>query len=117
MSNILTKQGGDSIGEAWTATAARCRRREPAGVKSRRRKCCCSNRVTTQTSPASLREPVDTFFDEIMVMADDEAVRNKRLALLNRLVPVPAGSRHLPAANRRLKGGCSYTDKFPPDGV
>ncbi len=34
---------------------------------------------------ASLREPVDSFFDDVMVMADDEAVRNNRLALLSRL--------------------------------
>ena len=31
---------------------------------------------------AGLREPVDTFFDEVMVMADDEGVRSNRLALL-----------------------------------
>ena len=31
---------------------------------------------------AELREPVDAFFDTVMVMADDEAVRNNRLALL-----------------------------------
>lgn len=31
---------------------------------------------------ATLREPVDTFFDQVMVMADDEAIRNNRLALL-----------------------------------
>jgi glycyl-tRNA synthetase beta chain len=34
---------------------------------------------------AGLREVVDTFFDDVMVMADDEAVRNNRLALLNGL--------------------------------
>jgi len=34
---------------------------------------------------ASLREPVDTFFDDVMVMAEDDAVRANRLALLNRL--------------------------------
>ena len=34
---------------------------------------------------ADLREPVDRFFDDVMVMADDEAVRNNRLALLNNL--------------------------------
>ncbi|MES9869189.1 MAG: glycine--tRNA ligase subunit beta [Sedimenticola sp.] len=34
---------------------------------------------------ADLKEPVDHFFDEVMVMADDEAIRNNRLALLNRL--------------------------------
>ena len=31
---------------------------------------------------AQLREPVDRFFDEVMVMADDEALRVNRLALL-----------------------------------
>ncbi len=31
---------------------------------------------------ASLRDPVDAFFDQVMVMADDDAVRRNRLALL-----------------------------------
>ena len=31
---------------------------------------------------AALREPVDNFFDQVMVMADDEVVRHNRLALL-----------------------------------
>ena len=34
---------------------------------------------------ATLREPVDAFFDKVMVMADDEALRNNRLAMLARL--------------------------------
>lgn len=34
---------------------------------------------------ASLRDPVDRFFDDVMVMADDEATRNNRLALLGEL--------------------------------
>ncbi|NMP28259.1 glycine--tRNA ligase subunit beta [Rahnella sp. SAP-1] len=34
---------------------------------------------------ASLREPVDAFFDGVMVMADDEAVRINRLTLLSKL--------------------------------
>ncbi|MFV2055271.1 MAG: glycine--tRNA ligase subunit beta, partial [Thiohalomonadales bacterium] len=34
---------------------------------------------------AELRPTVDTFFDNVMVMADDLALRNNRLALLNRL--------------------------------
>ena len=29
-----------------------------------------------------MKEPVDSFFDEVMVMADDEAVKNNRLSLL-----------------------------------
>ncbi|WP_249604806.1 glycine--tRNA ligase subunit beta [Chromobacterium sp. IRSSSOUMB001] len=38
------------------------------------------------TQLASLRAPVDAFFDGVMVMADDAAVRNNRIALLARLV-------------------------------
>jgi glycyl-tRNA synthetase beta chain len=34
---------------------------------------------------ADLRDPVDRFFDDVMVMADEEAVRNNRLALLSEL--------------------------------
>ncbi|MBT0586668.1 glycine--tRNA ligase subunit beta [Alteromonas oceanisediminis] len=34
---------------------------------------------------ASLKEPVDTFFDSVMVMADDEEIRNNRIALLGEL--------------------------------
>ncbi len=37
------------------------------------------------TRLAALREPVDAFFDAVMVMADDPAVRGNRLALLRRL--------------------------------
>ena len=31
---------------------------------------------------ATLRDPVDAFFDGVMVMAEDDAVRRNRLALL-----------------------------------
>ena len=34
---------------------------------------------------ADLRDPVDRFFDEVMVMVDDETVRDNRLALLGEL--------------------------------
>jgi len=34
---------------------------------------------------AKLREPVDAFFDDVLVMCDDEALRSNRLALLGRL--------------------------------
>lgn len=37
------------------------------------------------THLASLREPVDAFFEHVMVMVDDEAQRNNRLSLLARL--------------------------------
>lgn len=34
---------------------------------------------------ARLREPVDAFFDHVMVMVDDEALRNNRLSLLGQM--------------------------------
>ncbi|MDD3518918.1 MAG: glycine--tRNA ligase subunit beta, partial [Chromatiales bacterium] len=37
------------------------------------------------TALAALRMPVDAFFDHVMVMAEDPALRDNRLALLNRL--------------------------------
>ena len=37
------------------------------------------------TRLAQLRGPVDHFFDEVMVMADDARLRSNRLALLQRL--------------------------------
>jgi len=38
------------------------------------------------TQLASLRPAVDRFFDEVMVMVEDEAVKNNRLALLDKLL-------------------------------
>jgi glycyl-tRNA synthetase beta chain len=35
------------------------------------------------TQLSSLRDPVDAFFDSVMVMTDDELVKNNRIALLN----------------------------------
>jgi glycyl-tRNA synthetase beta chain len=37
------------------------------------------------TELANLRSVVDTFFDDVMVMVDDEALKNNRLALLQKL--------------------------------
>lgn len=37
------------------------------------------------TELSQLREVVDKFFDDVMVMADDEALKNNRIALLNKL--------------------------------
>ncbi len=34
---------------------------------------------------STLRTSVDPFFDDVMVMADDDALKNNRIALLNKL--------------------------------
>ena len=41
--------------------------------------------IVRLTALAGLRDYVDAFFDEVMVMCDDAALRNNRLALLNEL--------------------------------
>ena len=41
--------------------------------------------ITRLTTLAGLRDHVDAFFDEVMVMCEDEALRNNRLALLSEL--------------------------------
>jgi len=38
---------------------------------------------TALSQLSSLRDPVDAFFDSVMVMADDDAVKNNRIALLH----------------------------------
>jgi glycyl-tRNA synthetase beta chain len=40
---------------------------------------------SAMASLATIRDQVDAFFDGVMVMADDHAVRNNRLALLNQI--------------------------------
>ena len=34
---------------------------------------------------SSLKQPVDNFFDHVMVMAEDENLRNNRIALLSKM--------------------------------
>ncbi|MFC3290845.1 glycine--tRNA ligase subunit beta [Modicisalibacter luteus] len=90
VSNILAKQGGEvsfhvasellsEAAEQALADALEARRREVAPLFAEARYSEALDAL------AALREPVDTFFDEVMVMADDEAVRRNRLALLANL--------------------------------
>ncbi|WP_417565414.1 glycine--tRNA ligase subunit beta [Marinobacter sp.] len=91
VSNILTKQGGDSIGETVDASLLQDSAEKDLAEQVNRQ----ADKVlplfeqgdyaSALSSLASLRQSVDNFFDEVMVMADDEAIRNNRLALLNRL--------------------------------
>ncbi|MCH7820509.1 MAG: glycine--tRNA ligase subunit beta [Proteobacteria bacterium] len=41
--------------------------------------------TATLSALAALREPIDRFFDDVLVMAENEATRNNRLALLREL--------------------------------
>jgi glycyl-tRNA synthetase beta chain len=91
VSNILTKQGGDSIGEtvddsllqdaAEKILAEQIRQQADIVIPLFEK----GDYAAALSSLASLREPVDNFFDEVMVMAEDDATRNNRLAMLNSL--------------------------------
>ena len=59
-----------ALADAYTDTEAHLKSRDYVGMLHRL---------------AALRAPVDTFFDGVMVMADDAALRGNRLALLKRL--------------------------------
>ena len=88
VSNILTKQLGDKIPPAVNLDLLEdaAEKKLAADIKS------LALLVTPMLAQreynqvlqklALLREPVDAFFDDVMVMADDSAVRNNRLALL-----------------------------------
>lgn len=43
------------------------------------------NYTQALTTLAQIREPVDQFFDQVMVMAEDEALKRNRLAMLNQI--------------------------------
>ena len=91
VSNILTKQGGDSVGESVDASLLQddAEQTLAAQVDQQAEQVLPlfeqGDYANALRSLASLREPVDRFFDEVMVMAEDDAIRNNRLALLNRL--------------------------------
>ena len=50
---------------------------------------------------AELKSPIDRFFDDVLVMDEDTAVRENRLRLLNRFVGVFADVADIGALSRR----------------
>lgn len=90
VSNILNKQGGAVAGEVnadlLQDNAEKALAAELASLSERIQPLFAAGDYQTALEQlASLRASVDTFFDDVMVMADDEAVRNNRLVLLSNL--------------------------------
>ena len=90
VSNILAKAGGElpaalnsALLEAGAEQALAQAVAAAAQAVTPMAAARCYREALTQL--ASLRAPVDTFFDAVMVNADDAAVRANRLALLNQL--------------------------------
>lgn len=90
VSNILSKQEGevaDSVDQSLLSDAAEVElakqvtalEAELAPVFEK------GDYQSALESLAKLQAPVDRFFDEVMVMADDEKIRDNRLALLTKL--------------------------------
>lgn len=90
VSNILTKQGGDISTDTNPSLLHE---------QAERELCAQLDMIEREITPlfergeyrsalerlAQLRQSVDNFFDQVMVMADDEALKLNRLALLARL--------------------------------
>ena len=50
---------------------------------------------------AALKEPIDRFFDDVLVMDEHDDVRENRLRLLNRFASVFAGVADVSALSRK----------------
>ncbi|MEH6358033.1 MAG: glycine--tRNA ligase subunit beta [Pseudomonadales bacterium] len=91
VSNILAKQGvSEDIAEVSTHLLEAGAEQELAEIVSHKTQLVApliakSDYTATLENLADLRPAVDNFFDNVMVMTDDEAVRNNRLALLQQL--------------------------------
>ncbi len=91
VSNILNKQGGDQISNTVDPNLLQEDAEKALADKVEQQ----ASKVlplfeqgdygSALASLATLRQPVDHFFEDVMVMAEDDAVRNNRLALLNQL--------------------------------
>ena len=91
VSNILAKNGGESvsaeINSALLTEEAEKTLAQQVAAKQTEVKPLLADAKYKEAlaSLADLRAAVDAFFDNVMVMADDEAVKNNRLALLKQL--------------------------------
>jgi len=90
IANILKKaegQGGDAVKEKLLTDPAEVALAK--ALESARAKVApmleAREYANVLTALAGLRDPVDHFFDDVMVMTDDEATRNNRLSLLSEL--------------------------------
>ncbi len=91
VSNILAKNGDDKV-EAKVDSSLLAQAEEKTLAEQVAAKQQAVEPLMAQgdysaalTELAGLRAAVDAFFDNVMVMADDEAVKNNRLALLKQL--------------------------------
>ena len=90
VSNILAKVEGSITKEIDASLLVETAEKDLAAAISDKQKDVAPLFASKQykealSSLASLRDTVDTFFDDVMVMTDDERLKNNRLALLQQL--------------------------------
>ncbi|MAE34418.1 MAG: glycine--tRNA ligase subunit beta [Oceanospirillaceae bacterium] len=91
VSNILAKNGGDTVeakvnGELLSQNEEQVLAREIAAKQQALEPLMANGDYAAALNElAGLRTAVDAFFDNVMVMADDDAVKDNRLALLKQL--------------------------------
>lgn len=87
VSNILTKQSHDGGAQVDASLLSEAAEKNLYHEITNRRESVAplfagGHYMEALDTLATLRQPIDDFFDQVMVMADDTAVRNNRLALL-----------------------------------
>ncbi|WP_320819498.1 glycine--tRNA ligase subunit beta [Thalassolituus sp.] len=91
VSNILAKNGGENVEATVNAELLQQAEEKALAEQVAAKKAVVEPLLANGdysaalTELAGLREVVDAFFDNVMVIADDEAVKNNRLALLKQL--------------------------------
>ncbi|WP_276678434.1 glycine--tRNA ligase subunit beta [Thalassolituus oleivorans] len=91
VSNILAKNGGENVEAKVNAELLQQAEEKALAEQVAAKKAVVEPLLANGdysaalTELAGLREVVDAFFDNVMVIADDEAVKNNRLALLKQL--------------------------------
>ncbi|WP_276782963.1 glycine--tRNA ligase subunit beta [Thalassolituus oleivorans] len=91
VSNILAKNGGENVEAKVNAELLQQAEEKALAAQVAAKKAVVEPLLANGdysaalTELAGLREVVDAFFDNVMVIADDEAVKNNRLALLKQL--------------------------------
>ena len=91
VSNILAKNGGENVEAKVNAELLQQGEEKALAEQVAAKKAVVEPLLANGdysaalTELAGLREVVDAFFDNVMVIADDEAVKNNRLALLKQL--------------------------------
>lgn len=91
VSNILAKNGGENVEAKVNAELLQQAEEKALAEQVAAKKTVVEPLLANGdysaalTELAGLREVVDAFFDNVMVIADDEAVKNNRLALLKQL--------------------------------